>query len=147
MINRILDLMEKRKINAKQLTAELELSNSAITDWKKGKAKPSTDAVVKIAAYFDVSTDYILMGKPDGSQLSENEKELLALLHRFDERTQLKFLGRVEAIANEMSAENKVINIGIAARGVNVELTDKQMKSLASSADSAPNRAHDKNLF
>lgn len=102
--------MISRNINAKQLTSLLELSNSAITDWKKGKAKPSSDAVIKLAEYFGVSTDYILLGKESavGSaepQLTQNEKELLALLHRFDERTQLKFLGRVEAIANEMAAD------------------------------------------
>lgn len=107
MIDRILDLMKMSKVNAKQLTAELELSNSAITDWKKGKAKPSTEAVIKLADYFGVTTDYILLGKESAvstePQLTENEKEILELLHRFDERTQLKFLGRVEAIAKEMA--------------------------------------------
>ena len=99
--------MKMRKVNGKQLTEKLELSNSAITDWKKGKAKPSTEAVIKLADYFGVTTDYILLGKePAGTaepQLTENEKEILELLHRFDERTQLKFLGRVEAIAMEMA--------------------------------------------
>lgn len=106
MIDRILDLMNTHKVNAKQLTTKLEISNSAITDWKKGKAKPSTEAVIKLADYFGVTTDYILLGKEPAvtaePQLTENEKEILELLHRFDERTQLKFLGRVEAIAKEM---------------------------------------------
>lgn len=107
MIDRILDLMNTHKVNAKQLTTKLEISNSAITDWKKGKAKPSTEAVIKLADYFGVTTDYILLGKEPAvtaePQLTENEKEILELLHRFDERTQLKFLGRVEAIAKEMA--------------------------------------------
>ena len=42
MIDRILDLMNTHKVNAKQLTTKLEISNSAITDWKKGKAKPGS---------------------------------------------------------------------------------------------------------
>ena len=110
MVSRILEMMDLHKVSAKQLTTELELSNSAVSEWKKGKSKPSTEAVVKIAAYFGVTTDYILTGKkpdqaaPAAQELTENEKELLALLHRFDERTQLKFLGRVEAIADEMAA-------------------------------------------
>ena len=63
MINRILELLKINNISAKKLTDELGLSNSAVTDWKKGRAKPSTDAVIKIANYFSVSTDYILTGK------------------------------------------------------------------------------------
>lgn len=152
LIDRILDLMKMRKVNAKQLTAELELSNSAITDWKKGKAKPSTEAVIKLADYFGVTTDYILLGKESAvstePQLTENEKEILELLHRFDERTQLKFIGRVEAIANEMQTEIKRKNIARAARGQEpLEATDERMKIIGEMADKAPNRAHDKDLF
>lgn len=110
MIDRILNLMEIHKITAKELASKAGLSASVITDWKKGRGKPSSDAVIKLADYFGVSTDYILLGKEPAvgatePQLTQNEKELLDLLHRFDERTQLKFLGRVEAIANEMAAD------------------------------------------
>ena len=49
---------------------------------------------------FKVSADYLIFGKKE--EIEENEKEILALLHQFDKRTQLKFLGRVAAIAKEM---------------------------------------------
>ena len=72
VINRILLLMEKENINARKLTRDLELSNSSITEWKKGKAKPSIEAVVKIAGYFGVTTDYLLLDEqnsvPDGEE-------------------------------------------------------------------------------
>ena len=87
MLNRILELMEKNHVTAKQLTSDLGLSGSAISEWKKGKGKPSTDAVVKIAKYFSVSADYILgiddeqKEKPvptDGDGLSEKDVRLIA---------------------------------------------------------------------
>lgn len=56
---RIIELIEEKKITASRLTSDLELSNSAVTDWKKGKAKPSAEAIIKIAKYFNVSTDFI----------------------------------------------------------------------------------------
>ena len=62
MLERILKLMKDGGITALKLTSDLGLSNSAVTEWKKGKAKPSTDAIMKIADYFGVSTDYILLG-------------------------------------------------------------------------------------
>ena len=87
MLEKILELMEKNHVTAKQLTSDLGLSGSAISEWKKGKGKPSTDAVVKIARYFNVSTDYILgiegeqKEKPaptDGDGLSEKDVRLIA---------------------------------------------------------------------
>lgn len=58
-VERIISLLSERNITAAQLTRDLELSNSAVTEWKKGKAKPTSDALAKIAGYFNVSTDYL----------------------------------------------------------------------------------------
>jgi len=54
--------MEKKGIKGTHFATELGISKNAISEWKSGKAKPSTDAVVKIANYFDVTTDYLLTG-------------------------------------------------------------------------------------
>ena len=59
-ISRILHLIEITGVSPKALTTETGLSGSAITEWKKGKAKPSTDAIVKISNYFSVPIEYIL---------------------------------------------------------------------------------------
>lgn len=59
-IQRILHLIELADITAKTLTQEADLSKSAISEWKKGKAKPSADALVRIAEYFEVPIEYLL---------------------------------------------------------------------------------------
>jgi len=59
-VDRILVLMKSRNIKASHLTRELSLSHGVITQWKQGLQKPSSDAIVKIADYFGVSTDYLL---------------------------------------------------------------------------------------
>lgn len=59
-IEKIIDLMQNKKVNAINLTNMCGLNHSAITDWKSGKAKPSADALTKIADYFNVSVDYLL---------------------------------------------------------------------------------------
>jgi len=63
MIDRILQLMKERNVKDVEVVRELGLSNGIFTQWKNGKAKPSTDAVIKLAEYFGVSTDYLLTGK------------------------------------------------------------------------------------
>ena len=60
---RILSLLDRYGITATQLIRETNLNNSSITEWKKGRAKPSAEAIVRIANYFGVSTDYLLTGK------------------------------------------------------------------------------------
>lgn len=106
VINRILDLMKKNNITAKQLTSDLEISNSSISDWKRGKGKPSSDAIVKMAEYFNVTTDYLLLGttcnKTNNINLTENEQEILSLLHKFNKRNQIKFISKVEDLADKM---------------------------------------------
>lgn len=87
MVNRILLLMAQRNINAATLTKELNLANSSITDWKKGKAKPSVEAIMKIADFFNVSTDYLLgrtiitkegINMPDTKQKAEAYRSLIS---------------------------------------------------------------------
>jgi transcriptional regulator with XRE-family HTH domain len=56
--------MEREGIKAKTLTENVGINHNAVTDWKNGKSKPGTDAIVKMAEYFNVSTDYLL-GKTD----------------------------------------------------------------------------------
>jgi transcriptional regulator with XRE-family HTH domain len=74
-------LMKAEGITAKKLTENVGLSSSAISEWKKGKAKPSYEAIVKIAQYFNVSTDYLLRDdfETPVSQhdLTENEVSLV----------------------------------------------------------------------
>lgn len=71
---KILFLMESGNVTAKELTQAVGLSSSAISEWKKGKAKPSAEAIVKIASFFDVSTDYLLIDDYD----RDEKKKLLA---------------------------------------------------------------------
>ena len=64
MIERILGLMEINNISAYKLTSDTGLNHSSVNGWKKGIAKPSFDAIIKISDYFNVTTDYLL-GKSD----------------------------------------------------------------------------------
>lgn len=58
-INRLISADSKKK---SQILRELQLSTSTLSDWEKGKGNPSSSAVIKLANYFHVSTDYILLG-------------------------------------------------------------------------------------
>lgn len=77
-VNRIVNLMAQSGISAHKLEISAGLSISSIQAWKNGKAKPSVEAIKKIAEYFNVSTDYLLLGIK--TTLSEEEKKLVSLI-------------------------------------------------------------------
>lgn len=59
-VSRIFMLMEERNVTAAQVTKEAGLTSGLLTQWKQRKQKPSTEAIVKLATYFNVSVDYLL---------------------------------------------------------------------------------------
>ena len=85
VIEKVLKLMEQNHISAKKLTTDLGLANSSISEWKKGKARPSLEAVIKIAGYFGVTTDFLLLDQeadlcgrfsdPDGAAVRQDSGE------------------------------------------------------------------------
>ena len=58
-IERIFALMESSGVKAVELSKATSVSTSVISSWKKGLQKPSTEAIIRIAAFFGVSTDYL----------------------------------------------------------------------------------------
>ena len=90
------DLCQSKGVSCKKATEEMGLSNSITTKWKKTGATPGGDTLQKIAAYFDVSIDYLL-GKDastdilsevdvafygDFKELSEDDKQTLREMAR-----------------------------------------------------------------
>ena len=93
IVERILSVMKQKKITDKQLTSDLGINKSAVTDWKTGKTKSFKRYIDQIANYLDVPVDYLLgnIDNPHGivytigedgkryviSGLSKEEYELL----------------------------------------------------------------------
>lgn len=112
LLDRMKAIMEKEGIKAKQLTAELGISNSSFTDWNKGKGSPSVDALTKFADYFHVSLDYLVRGEEmkavnilDFS--NPMDAELLDKFHQLPTDLQGKVIGYVEGMLTLLPNEDK----------------------------------------
>jgi len=81
VIDRIFELMNLRGVTAAQLTREVPLSNGLVTQWKQGKQKPSQETIIKLAGYFGVSTDYLLTGQDESTQIKNSLKQLHGLFN------------------------------------------------------------------
>ncbi|MCL2861007.1 MAG: helix-turn-helix domain-containing protein [Firmicutes bacterium] len=72
----IFQLLEEETTRTKserKTERNIGLSHRTIHRWREGVAKPSSDAIVKISQYFDVSADYLLgIEKKDDTQVPSN---------------------------------------------------------------------------
>lgn len=103
--------MEQNNINAATLTREISLTNGVISQWKRGKQKPSTDAIIKIANYFHVTTDYILLGVEGidsslDSTTSASDQEWLDLIHQLPEDVQREYKAEIKGYVKALNKES-----------------------------------------
>ncbi|MGL5259146.1 MAG: helix-turn-helix domain-containing protein [Lachnospiraceae bacterium] len=59
----IKEIREKNKLTQQEFADHLGIKVELIISWEKGKVNPSIDDIIKICSQFDVSADYILLGK------------------------------------------------------------------------------------
>jgi len=57
---RIKQLRLESGLTQTQLADEVGFSQSAIAAWEAGERVPSADAIIALANYFEVTTDYLL---------------------------------------------------------------------------------------
>lgn len=117
MLERMENLADQEGIKLKQLAVKLGLSNSSFSDWKRGKASPSLNAVIKIAEYFDVSIDYLVYGVEFSSKAklefsSREDRDLLKKYHELPPDLQGKLLGYMDgllsAVQQQVPGEEKL---------------------------------------
>lgn len=105
LIENIIKIMEDKHISAYQLEKAGIVKQTTFASWKKG-AQPSLDKIINIMRYIEVSPNELFGYKTDSS-LTENEKELLEQFRKLPEREQIKFIGRLEEAANNLTSEHK----------------------------------------
>ncbi|MCM1441023.1 MAG: helix-turn-helix domain-containing protein [Roseburia sp.] len=56
----IKDLRLELKLSQRELGVKLGVCNQTISFWESGQREPDLDALIEIAKFFGVSTDYLL---------------------------------------------------------------------------------------
>ena len=68
-------LLQKYGLSAYKVSKETGITQSTLSDWKRGRSTPKTENMKKIADYFGVTVDYLMTGKDN---LKEKAPELTA---------------------------------------------------------------------
>lgn len=87
---------EQSTTPTKFVTEVLHLSSSKVTAWKNGSI-PKYEILNLIADYFNVSIGTLFDGKSEPIiSLTTNESEMLEVFQNFNDREQIKIIGRME---------------------------------------------------
>ena len=108
-IDKILHLMDINNVSAAQLTREAGITNGLITQWKSRKQVPSTKSLSKIAAYFNVSLDWLAGNEQKNKPLTEREKlieECLDIMNSLPEDYQKAARDHLRSLA-KLASKNK----------------------------------------
>lgn len=58
--DRLKELREEKGLSQSQLSKETGLSQAIISMWEDGLRMPNAQAIIVLAKYFEVTTDYLL---------------------------------------------------------------------------------------
>lgn len=59
-MNRIRDLREDRDLKQSEVAAATGIDQRTLSNYETGKTNPDSFAIIRLADFFDVSTDYLL---------------------------------------------------------------------------------------
>ena len=61
--NRIQELRKKKNISQEELANVMNVSRQAVSKWESNLSVPDIEKIIDLCEYFQVSADYLLMGK------------------------------------------------------------------------------------
>ncbi len=126
--NKIKTLRNEKKLTQKQLATLLDTSASAIGMYEQNRREPDNSTIIKIANYFQISTDY-LFGLSDirfrsvALKYSEQEQSVIEAYRSHPEMR--------SAVNRLLGIEEKKSQAKIAARDgsqMNTELTEEEIR-------------------
>ncbi|MFE8697933.1 helix-turn-helix domain-containing protein [Cytobacillus sp. FJAT-53684] len=68
---RIASLRKKRNLSQYELADRLGFSRGKLANYEQGSRQPDYDTLIKLADFFEVSTDYLLRGKEYEEKVDE----------------------------------------------------------------------------
>lgn len=92
-------LCDREGISPTAITEKLGMSKGTVSNWRHG-GTPNGEAIVRFSERFNVSTDYLLLGKESHSinSLSAGESEILKAAKSLDEVEKFKLAGAIPVI-------------------------------------------------
>lgn len=95
---RIEALIAERGMTKKAFCQQLGISTGNFGDWKRGKTTPGTNKLIEIATFFDISLDWLMMGRTPKREMVNEQQES----YFFDD------LGQLNCQIDQLTEQEKV---------------------------------------
>ncbi len=110
---KIKELREEKNLSQYKISSLLEIQRYTYANWEQGRSEPSSEQLIKLADFFNVSIDY-LVGREDDyvkpqveSTLSYREQKLLRAFSQLDDDEKDKIIEDCEYFANKHTKVNQ----------------------------------------
>lgn len=132
IIERVLELLDTTNEATYKVEKNAGLSNASFQAWKNGRSKPSSDSIVKLAKYFNVTTDYLLglSDSPSLSQPTKAEKQSSSSVEKQSSSADILF-GKIYDLMfeNDLNAHSFEIKAGLSNGSIQSWKTGKSAPS------------------
>jgi transcriptional regulator with XRE-family HTH domain len=94
-------LREEEGLSQQKLANLTGISQSSIARWELGNSEPNAEAVIKLADFFEVSTDDLLGRKNVYTQIDYRKTRVQELFEQLDIGEQSRVLGYMEGLLEQ----------------------------------------------
>lgn len=117
IIDNLLNLIKEKKTTKYRVAKDCGLNINIFTFWESGRQKPSLDALIKIANYFNVSIDYLVGREVLNNQDISNNATISPVFNRFCKLTEMQqikvmaYMDGLESLENTFNTRQIISNI------------------------------------
>lgn len=82
-MNRIRDLREDRDLRQSDLAKMVGIDQRTISNYETGKSNPDSDALIRLADFFNVSIDYLVGRTQQDFYSSQDKKKMIENIQQY----------------------------------------------------------------
>lgn len=103
-------LLKEKGLKAADVCRATGIKSPVFSEWKKGKSKPNTDKMIKIAKFLNVSVEYLMTGEePEVNYLYTDENaDFLIEMTRMSKDP--NFVDRIKKYMELMTTDKKSVD-------------------------------------
>lgn len=124
---RLKELRKQKHISQTDLAKALNMKQTTISSYEKGKTQPPIEVLIDIANYFNVSLDYLLErqyeNKIDLASLSETKQNIIKMVTQLNELHAIK----VEVYAQSKLDEQEIMRNNTILNNNNIKESKKNV--------------------